>query len=348
MENAEPLKLITMRDVDVEEVEWLWRPYIPVGKITIVQGDGGDGKTTMVLAIAAAVTRGIPLPECAHGIPAGSVVYQTAEDGLADTVKPRLLALEADCARVHVIDESDRQLTLSDGRIERAITETGAKLFILDPLQAYLGAGVDMHRANEVRPVLRRLGDVAGRTGCAVVIVGHLNKSGGKGQYRGLGSVDIFAAARSVLTLGRIRGKRSHRAFAHCKSNLAPEGASIAFELDAQRGFQWIGEYDVTLDELLNGAGGERECAYDRAVDFLKKELSSIAIPATEVFRMAAEQGISKRTLYKAKSALGVHSFRQGEQWYWSLPDSGDSGQDCKAATLQLSMGGEARDAALE
>lgn len=165
------IKVFTMESVVATEVHWLWHPYIPLGKITIVQGDGGDGKTTMILAIAAAVTNAMPFPQCDTAVGPFNVIYQTAEDGLADTIKPRLMALGADCTRVLVIDESDKALTLSDARIEQAIAQTGARLFILDPLQAYLGADVDMHRANEVRPVFKQLGTVAERTGCAVIYI---------------------------------------------------------------------------------------------------------------------------------------------------------------------------------
>ena len=150
MEKNESLKLIRMNEVEAEEIKWLWYPYIPFGKITVIQGDPGDGKTTAVLAIAAAVTTGAALPESKAAAEPMSVIFQTAEDGLGDTVKPRLVQSGADCERVIVIDESEKELTLSDIRIEQAITETDAKLFILDPLQAYLGADVDMHRANEI------------------------------------------------------------------------------------------------------------------------------------------------------------------------------------------------------
>ena len=211
------LKLINMSDVEVEHIDWLWYPYIPYGKITVIQGDPGNGKTTMILAIAAAVTKGEPLPESKGLAEPIKVIFQTAEDGLGDTVKPRLLQAGADCSRVIVIDESEKELSLSDTRIEEALINTGAKLFILDPLQAYLGADVDMHRANEVRPVLKRISLLAEKMGCAVVFVGHLNKGTNQSQYRGLGSIDIQAAARSVLTLGRIKGNEYMRAFAHGK-----------------------------------------------------------------------------------------------------------------------------------
>ena len=152
-----PLKLISMSEINAEEVQWLWYPYIPLGKLTILQGDPGEGKTSFILAVLAALTRGEPLPECEQAAEPMNVIYQTAEDGLADTIKPRLESAGADCTRVLVIDEGKRELTLCDARLEEAIRRTGAKLIVLDPLQAYLGSNVDIHRANEVRPVLKRL-----------------------------------------------------------------------------------------------------------------------------------------------------------------------------------------------
>lgn len=316
----EVLRIINMNEVEAENVCWLWEPYIPAGKITLVQGDPGDGKTTMVLAIAAALTKGSPLPDRIESDVPVSVIYQTAEDGLADTIKPRLLSLAADCTRVHVVDETEKGLSLSDERIERAILRTGAKLFILDPLQAYLGAEVDMHRANCVRPVLKQLGLVAEKTGCAIVIIGHLNKGNGSSQYRGLGSIDIHAAARSVLTVGKIGGGENRRAMVHGKSNLAPSGASHAFELDPARGFCWLGECSVTLDELLRGMPIKTENQFGRARILLENELTACPRPAVEVMQKAEEEGISPKTLNRAKAALGVKSYREGGRWFWSLP----------------------------
>ena len=231
------LKIFTMQDIEAEPVPWLWEPYIPCGKITIVQGDPGDGKTTMMLAIVAAITNGEALPGGFADVPA-DVIFQTAEDGLADTIKPRLELLGADCSRIHVIDEGEQPLSLSDERIERAIVETGAKLLIIDPLQAYLN-GADMHSARGMRPLMKSLGAAAERTGCAVVIIGHLNKKsiGTRAQYRGLGSIDIYAAARSVLTVGRMN--ESMRVVVQNKSNLAPNGAPLAFSFDSVVGFRW-------------------------------------------------------------------------------------------------------------
>ena len=253
MEESAELKLINMSDVQAEEIKWLWYPFIAYGKMTIVQGDPGDGKSTLVLNIAAKLSRGERLePEMNIDNPV-NVIYQTAEDGLADTVKPRLDQAGADCSRISIIDESEKSLSMIDERIEKAIIAAEAGLLILDPIQAYLGGGTDMNRANEARELTKRLGGIAERTGCAIVLIGHMNKgSGAKAAYRGMGSIDFFAVARSVMLVGRIEGQPDMRAVIQIKNNLAPFGHPKAFEL-TQDGFHWIGDYEITADEVLGG-----------------------------------------------------------------------------------------------
>lgn len=315
----ETVEIIRMSEVDTQTVEWLWEPYIPFGKVTIVQGNPGEGKTTFALRLAAACTTGGTLPGM-KSLPPFQVIYQTAEDGLGDTVKPRLIEAEADLDRVLVIDEAKRELTLSDERIEKAITQNGARLIILDPIQAYMGEKTDMNRANEVRPMFRRLADVAERTGCAVILIGHLNKAaGGQSAYRGLGSIDFRAAARSVLLIGRVKREPNVRVIVHDKSSLAPEGKPVAFCLDPETGFSWIGEYDITADELLSGAGGNTATKTEQAerliLDLLAdgKELAS-----EDIVKAAAEAGISERTVQTAKRNMGgiLGARRVGGQWY--------------------------------
>ena len=318
-QQEETVEIIRMSEVDTQTVEWLWKPYIPLGKVTIVQGNPGEGKTTFALRLAAACTTGRELPNM-KPLPPFQVIYQTAEDGLGDTVKPRLMEAEADLDRVLVIDEAKRELTLSDERIEKAITQNGARLIILDPIQAYMGEKTDMNRANEVRPMFRRLADVAERTGCAVILIGHLNKAaGGQSAYRGLGSIDFRAAARSVLLIGRVKREPNVRVIVHDKSSLAPEGKPIAFCLDPETGFSWIGEYDITADELLSGAGGNNATKTEQAerliLDLLAdgKELAS-----EDIVKAAAEAGISERTVQNAKRNMGsvLGAKRVGGQWY--------------------------------
>ena len=315
----ETVEIIRMSEVDTQIVEWLWEPYIPFGKVTIVQGTPGEGKPTFALRLAAACTNRKPFPHMAAHEPF-NVIYQTAEDGLGDTIKPRLMEAEADLDRVLVIDESNQGLSLSDERIERAIRQTGARLIILDPIQAYVGEKTDMNKANEIRPMFRRLAEIAERTGCAVILIGHLNKAaGGQSAYRGLGSIDFRAAARSVLLIGRVKREPNVRVIVHDKSSLAPEGKPIAFCLDPETGFSWIGEYDITADELLSGAGGNTATKTEQAerliLDLLAdgKELAS-----EDIVKAAAEAGISERTVQNAKRNMGgiLGARRVGGQWY--------------------------------
>jgi len=314
------LRIFTMDEVQSEPVSWLWEPYIPSGKITIVQGDPGDGKTTLMLAVSAAVTNGNFLPGSGDCTAPANVIYQTAEDGISDTIKPRLEQLGADCSRIHVIDESEQSLSLADERIEQAIIKTNAKLLIIDPIQAYLG-GADMHSAKGMRPLMKSLGAAAGRNDCAVVIIGHLNKRnfGTKAQYRGLGSIDIYAAARSVLTVVRIGTAPNMRVVVQNKSNLAPPGISVAFTLDPIGGFSWHGEFDMNADDMFNN-NPNRTSRFDEAKLFIQTILANGAVEATKIMEMAEEQGISIKTLNRAKSVLGVNSVKRNGQWYWEMP----------------------------
>jgi RecA-family ATPase len=238
-----------MSEIQPEPVNWLWEPYIPSGKITLIQGDGSMGKTTAAMAITAAVSTGTPLPGSGYYAEPANVIVQNAEDSYSQTIRPRLEQSGADCGMIHVIDEDEDALSFSDERIEQTIMQTKARLCILDPVQAYF-KGANMNSANSVRPLMKHLGKVAERHDCAILLVGHLHKSGGKAAYRGLGSIDIYAAARSVLTVGCAGVDENIRVMVHNKSNLAPAGKPQAFTLDPVYGFTWTGEYNISVDEV--------------------------------------------------------------------------------------------------
>ena len=300
------VKIIRMSDVELTPVEWLWKPYLPFGKLSVLQGNPGEGKTYFAMHLAAACTNGKLLPNMERMEPF-NVIYQTAEDGLGDTVKPRLIEAGADLDRVLVIDDSDVQLTLSDERIEKAIIENNARLVIIDPIQAYLGADVDMNRANEVRPIFMRLGQVAQRTGCAILLIGHLNKAAGmQSLQRGLGSIDIAAAVRSVMFIGKLKHDPTMRILTHEKSSLAPPGVSLAFSLGDEGGFRWFGEYDITADEMLSGIEPQRETKTQQAKDLICTLLAGgKQVLSEDIDKAALERGIPGRTVRDAKRELG-------------------------------------------
>ena len=331
-----------MESVKVEQIEWLLYPFIPFGKVTIIQGDPGEGKTTMVLQIIAKLTRGEPIllnkksqKEAQQDseenlkqevlsqdnpIQPVNVIYQTAEDGLGDTIKPRLLAAGADCSRVLVIDDREQPLTMLDVRLEEAIMQTKARMVVLDPIQGFLGTDVDMHRANEIRPLMKRVAVLAEKYHCAIILIGHMNKnSNGKSSYRGLGSIDFQAAARSVLIVGRMKDEPETRVMCHVKSSPAPEGKSVAFRLDKETGFQWIGEYDISADDLLSGdARGQKSRI---AKEFLLDILADGGMAQKKIEEEAIKQGIKKKTLRNAKQELEIDSVKRGNQWFWILSE---------------------------
>ncbi|MBS6981645.1 MAG: AAA family ATPase [Oscillibacter sp.] len=326
------LKLLKMSDIQVREVDWLWYPYIPFGKLTIIHGDPGEGKTTFALRLAAACSTGTPLPNMDTIAPI-TVIYQSAEDGLDDTVKPRLIEAGADQERIINICEEEKSLHMLDERIEKAIVQCGAKMLILDPMQGYLGERVDMNRANEVRTIMKSIGQVAQRTGCAVVLVGHLNKAAGMSSaYRGLGSIDFRASARSVLVVGRLRSNKNVRVIVHDKSSLAPEGKSLAFNLGNEEGFYWLDGYEnISPEELLSGYGNQEETKTMQAEELIRAMLDGGAeLPCGEIFAAAKRKQISQRTVNEAKKNIhGIVTRKVGAKWMWSIP-----GEDCNIAEV--------------
>lgn len=308
--------------VSSREIEWLWYPYIPYGKITILQGDPGEGKSTMMIQLAALITTGKAMPDGSGEKVPGNVIYQAAEDGIEDTIKPRLEAAGADCGRIAFLERSDdNPITLDDERLEQAINGTQAKLLVIDPLQAYMGADSDMQKSNSIRSVFGRLAKVADRTGCAIVLIGHMNKSSRtKGIYRGLGSIDIAAVARSILLVGRDRSNPHYRVLMQIKNNLAPEGKAFVFELHPDLGFSWIGQEEYELEELLfHRSKGESKL--DKAKDYLKLLLNGTDLPCADILEKMKATGIGTRTVEQAKKDMGIISYKMGDKWYWRLSE---------------------------
>lgn len=317
--------LLCFSDIRSDTVDWLWYPYIPKGKITILQGDPGEGKTTLALQLAALVSRGIMWGMTAEQVSTrrpANVIYQTAEDGLTDTIKPRLTQAKADCNHVYTIHEHTEALSLNDIRLEHALEQLHPSLVILDPIQAYLGANVDMHRANEIRPVMQMLAQAAQRHNCAVVLIGHMNKKAGdKSMYRGLGSIDLTAAARSVLLMARDPQAQDMRVLVHVKSSLAKEGDPLQFKLgeeDCLMGFH--GKYTGNLKLLLQSDTAMQSDPIGEAIELLQQELAGGERRSAELLELAKEKGISKATLSRARKQLGVKAYQKNKIWYNVFP----------------------------
>ena len=294
-----PVPVMKMSEVEETVVQWLWYPFIPFGKVTLIQGNPGKGKTWLAMAIAAYCTNGKELPN-ALPIEPFNVLYQTAEDGIADTIKPRLAKCGADMTRVRFINEEEKQLSMTDDRIEKAIRQNNVRLMIMDPIQAYLGANVDMNRANEIRPLFRHLSTIAERTGCAIVLIGHLNKSSGsQSDYRSLGSIDIAAAVRSILFVEKMEKEKEQdiRVVYQQKDSLAKKENPVAFSL-GEEGLKWLGEYDISIEDLLMGkAGTKKETKLEKAQKLILELLTKRKVMCLE--ELEAEllaYGISSRT----------------------------------------------------
>ncbi|MGI8926878.1 MAG: bifunctional DNA primase/polymerase, partial [Tepidiformaceae bacterium] len=328
---APTVRVVCLADVEPEPVTWLWEPYVPRGKLTIEEGDPGVGKSHVTLAITTHVSLGHGLPGVPWTAPA-NVLLLGAEDGLGDTVRPRLDRMGADVSRITAIEgplcfggeEGEAGLEFVEAEIRRS----SPALVVLDPLVFYLGGAVDLHRANEVRAVTARLALLAEKYRCAILAVRHLTKGGrDKAIYRGIGSIDLTAAARSVLLVGCDPDDPAKRAIAQTKCNLAPFGPPVGYSL-ADGLFTWT-TTDLTAGRMLaaEGDGGDG-AAKGEAEGFLREALAGGARPAAEVKREALACGIAGRTLDRAKAALGVTSRHSGVPgksgggtWDWRLPE---------------------------
>lgn len=271
------LEIIRASDITPKKVKWLWYPYIPFGKITLLQGDPGDGKSKFMLALSAQLSKGEALPfadEEATNEPM-TIIYQTTEDDADDTVVPRFISAGGDCEKLIFIKEDLKNLSFGDERIKSAIEKYGAKLLILDPMSSYIGETCSMNNANETRAEFNHQIAVAKETGCAIVIIAHMNKIKDTSPlYRTNGSIDIAGAARSILAVTRTPNKENpaKRYLVQVKSNLAPTGNAIVFDV-SENGVLFKDEIELTAEDAFSaltprmGRPNERT---EAAVSFLK------------------------------------------------------------------------------
>ena len=316
--NQKPNTVTLYGDVKIKPVKWIWYPYIPVGKITLLQGDPGDGKSTMMLNIISEISKGGELPDGTQINRPRRVIYQCSEDGVMDTIKPRLEACKADCNNIAFLDEEvHRGLTLDDERIRDAIIEFKPWMVVIDPLQSYIESNSDLMMASKARRLLKWLTLWASTYNCAVVLIGHLNKSEGtKGLYRGLGSIDVIAYARSILQIER---EHDIRTLKQIKNNLAPTGKDVQFEITRDFGFRWL-DAEKIEEEAVESQIELPQNKHELAAYLLKEILLEKDVSANEVKKQIERYEIGDRTLHQVKATLGIRSIRKEGKWYWSMP----------------------------
>ena len=357
---------ILISEVETERVTWLWRGWLALGKLSVMDGDPGLGKSATTLDIAARVSTGRPFPdgtECETG--AGGVVILSAEDGLADTIKPRLEAAGADTSRISSLgtvwegkggSRHERTLSLPEDipLIEREIRRVEAKLVIVDPLMAFLPKKIDAHRDQDVRRALAPFASMAERTGAALQVVRHLSKSEGTSPiYRGGGSIGIIGAARMGALVAKDPNDEERRVLAPTKNNLAVHPKSLLYGLEeADNGAVrviWAGESDYLASDLLQSVRVDRADARREAEDFLKTLLSDGPVPKATVEEEAKAANISPGTLRRAKTSLGMIAERENQvggergagRWVWKLPATEETGRGVQPHDVQGAQRGE-------
>ena len=339
-----PPKVVRLVDVKPERIEWLWRGYLPLGKLVVLDGDPGVGKSTVCLDIAARVTTGSPMPDGSAGAQ-GAVLVLSAEDGLGDTIRPRLDAAEADAQHVITVTqmgdgELARPVTIPGDlpAIEQVVRDNGVRLVIVDVLMAYLAGEVNAHRDQDIRRALLVLSGLAERTHCCIIVLRHLNKSGGANAiYRGGGSIGIIGAARAGFMCGTDPDDETgqRRVFANIKMNIAAEPPSLAYGLaydeirDVAR-VRWEGVIEHRASDLLLGDEGSQDdrTERDEAAEWLTGYLTDSGgeAAAKDVKKAARGAGFAERTLDRARRrarvTTGRTGFGKGAVYVWRLDPS--------------------------
>ena len=307
------LEIIKASEITPKEVRWLWYPYIPFGKVTLLQGDPGDGKSKLMLSLAALLSKGAPLPFA-------------DEDDADDTVVPRFNSAGGDGDRLIFIKKDEKSLTFGDDRIREAVEKYHAKLLILDPMSSYIGDTCSMNNANETRAEFNHLIAVAKNTSCAIVIIAHMNKAKDTSPlYRTNGSIDIAGAARSILAVTRTANKQNpaERYLVQVNSNLAPMGSAILFEV-VDKGVNFLDELELSAEDAFSASAprmGRPNAREEAATDFIRSLLAGGRQLASDCEAKLEAAGFKKSTYKKSKKKAGVRSVKDGFLWYWTLPE---------------------------
>jgi putative DNA primase/helicase len=346
------LEVVCMADVRPSAIEWLWQNWIAVGKVHVLAGEGGRGKSTILCDLAARTTTGDKWPDGAAASKAGGVIILAAEDDIADTLAPRLMAAGADMTRVFVIqsvrDENQRRrgfsLQADLERLENEIRKCGnIRLIIIDPVSSYLGQ-VDSHKNSDVRSVLEPLGEMAARMRVAIICNNHFSKGGGSANSRVIGSVAFVNQARAAFIVTPDEDDETRVLLIPSKMNIAPIGHGLAYriegcqipfdglEIPTSRIMYESTPISISADQALaalNGAG-ENNSDKSEAIEFIQGILSGGPVAAKDVKREASEAGISSKQLRRAREALKIKPQKAGFEggWVWKMPNETEDARE--------------------
>ena len=314
---------ISLSEVASEEVRWLWLNFFPLGKLSLVSGDPGSGKTWLALDIASRLSRGLPWPDGSPGCGLGSTLYLTVEDGAADTIRPRIDGLGGDPSKIFIL--AGDQVNLSDGddvrKLEKQIERVGdVRLIVIDPI-ADFSSEVNPNAAEQVRALLTPLALLAERHSVATVLITHLNKAMAlKAFYRASGSVSGWIGkTRACFLVLRDTDNKKRRYFVPFKTNLSPqEPPQLAFQIIERRlTFESLDEDEIDVDEQLSPERRTDPKKLAAAKKFLTDRLAFGPVPKTELFDEAEKISISGRTLWRAKGELGIAAEPSGGHSMW-------------------------------
>ena len=323
------ISLVCMEDVEDEDLKWLYCPYIPRGKVTLCSANPGSGKTWVMCYATACVSNGKQFFDVApfYSKPENAI-YITAEDGLGDTIKRRLRICGADMKKVYSVLDPKAELTFENPKLEEIIREVRPALLVMDPIQAYIGANVEMNAANKTRPVMTRLAQLAEKYNVAIVLVCHINKNEkGSSITRVIGSMDIPGIARSMLAIGNVPNEEFQKFMSHEKSSNSQRGKTKLFHIDPDNGGIVIdGESDLSMDEynILRNSDHRKNTEIEAAKLFLLNNIPDGKRLVSELRNLGEANGFSYDTLNRARKELDIKSDKDGfgGKCYWIKPSA--------------------------
>jgi hypothetical protein len=335
MGKSSALVVRRVSDVEAAAVEWVWPYWVPLGKLTMLDGDPGVGKSTIALDLAARVSVGATMPDGSEGR-AGVAMVLSAEDDVADTIRPRLEAAGADLDRVVFVDLERGLPSIVDEPedLDAALEEHSPSLLVIDPLTTFMGNQTKTNQTESTSQAMYKLKELVAERNCGGLLIRHLNKNSKEtnSKYRGTNSISILGAARSGLLVAQDPRDPARFILSVTKSNLAPSEmtGSIAYEIESYEGkagvtskINWLGASEYLADDLLRDGADHRSSPREGTKAWLRRALADGPMPSVGVLEVGRSLGFSESMIKRSKKELGIRSVKAADgSWSWSLETS--------------------------